>query len=90
MNASNNLNCQNGSEPACKEGNYLAEFSIKSGPEYTLNTNNSNIYIIQDGIISTINPKEKLNIRPVITISNRAKITGGSGTEENPYIIDEV
>ena len=90
QNASNNLNCQNDNKISCKESNYLSKFSINNGPEYTLNTTNENIYIIKDGIIDTINPKEKLNIRPVITITNTSKIIGGSGTKENPYIIDEV
>ncbi len=90
LNASNNLNCKTGLEAACKEGNYLSNFSIENGPEYTINTYNNNIYIIKDGLLSTTNPKEKLNIRPVITLNSNEKIIGGSGTEDNPYIINVV
>ncbi len=90
LNASNNANCKVGTEEACKENNYLSDFSINSGPEYTMNYNKNEISIIKDGLISTTNPNETLNIRPVLTISKTAKIIGGSGTKENPYILNEV
>ena len=90
LNASNNLNCKTGLETACKEGNYLSNFSIENGPEYTMNYTKNEIYIIKDGLIGTANPHEILNIRPVLAISKTAKIIGGSGTKDNPYILNEV
>lgn len=90
LNASNNLKCQTGQEIECQNGNYLSEFSIKNGPEYTLNTIDNNVYIISNGQIKTSSPTITQNIRPVITLHNTTKIIGGSGTKENPYLINEV
>lgn len=41
-------------------------------------------------MIKTNLPTEILNIRPVLTINKTAKIIGGSGSKENPYLISEV
>ncbi len=90
LNASNNLKCQTGTEIECQKGNYLSDFSIKNGPEYTINTINNNVYIISNGTLKTSTPTQQLNIRPVITLHNTSKIIGGSGTKENPYLISEV
>ena len=83
LNASNNLNC---TLTDCSKDNYLAEYSLNNQSEYTLNSDND-IYIIQNGLIKTSKPEEKHNIRPVITLSKNVKVTKGSGTIENPYII---
>lgn len=90
LNASNNANCKIDTIQACKDGNYLSDFSIENGPEYTMNYTKNEIYIIKDGLIGTANPHEILNIRPVLAISKTAKIIGGSGTKDNPYILNEV
>lgn len=90
LNASNNLKCLTGEEKECTTGNYLSDFSEKNGAEYTLNSSNGNIYVINNGIISTSNSKESLNIRPVLTIDKDVKIVGGTGSKANPYLISEV
>ena len=90
LNASNNLNCITGVEEACSKGNYLSAFSIKSGPEYTLNTTNDGVYVIDGGTIGIKKSTESLNVRPVLTIDKTAKVIGGTGSKDNPYIISEV
>lgn len=90
LNASNNLNCKTGTEAACKEGNYLSEFSESNGPEYTLNSVDDNISIINGGLLSTTSSKNVLNIRPVLTLDKNVKIIGGTGSKENPYQINTV
>ena len=90
LNASNNLKCLSGTEPECTIGNYLSNFSENNGPEYTLNTTDNNTYTIENGVITTKNPKDQLNVRPVLTIDKSAKVVGGIGSKENPYIISEV
>ena len=90
LNASNNLKCINGTEVECTKGNYLSDFSIENGPEYTINNNGTNIYTIENGIIDTENSNASLNVRPVLTINKDAKIIGGTGSENNPYIINAV
>ena len=87
LNASNNLNCKTGHEADCIQGNYLSDFSVNNGPEYTLNSNSDNIYVINNGVIDMKNSTENLNVRPVVTIHKTAKIIGGSGSKTNPYII---
>ena len=90
LNASNNLKCVNGNEPECIKGNYLATFSLENGPEYTINNDGTNIYTIENGVINKENSKTSLNVRPVLTINKDAKIIGGTGSENNPYIINAV
>ncbi len=87
LNASNNLKCIDGVQMECQTGNYLADFSIKNGSEYLLDKAENGIYIINNGLISTTSSLEVLNVRPVLEISKNAKIVGGTGTSENPYII---
>lgn len=90
LNASNNLKCIYGTEPECTVGNYLSDFSETNGPEYTLNSVNNNIYVIDSGLINKKNSNEILNVRPVLTIDKETQIIGGTGSKENPYIISEV
>lgn len=90
LNASNNLKCVNGNEHECIKGNYLATFSLENGPEYTINNDGTNIYTIENGVINKENSKTSLNVRPVLTINKDAKIIGGTGSENNPYIINAV
>lgn len=87
LSASNNLKCINGTEIECIKGNYLTDFSEKNGPEYLLDKNENNIMTINNGLISSAFPTEKLNIRPVLEINKNVKMVGGTGTKENPYTI---
>lgn len=90
LNASNNLKCILGNEAECTTGNYLSDFSEQNGPEYTLNSLNGNVYVINNGLISTAKSTETLNVRPVLTIDKDVKIVGGTGSEANPYVISVV
>lgn len=78
INSSNDTTCQE-KITTCKNGNYLN----KNIQEYTINKSETEIYIINNGEIQTSKSTQSLNIRPVINIT--AKITGGTGTQENPY-----
>ena len=90
LNASNNLKCVTGMEADCTKGNYLADFSESNGPEYTLSKNGDKIYVIENGILSVKESDETLNVRPVLTINENAKIVGGNGSKDNPYLLSEV
>lgn len=90
LNASNNLKCIHGTEPECTVGNYLSDFSEANGPEYTLNSAGNSIYVIESGLINTKSSNETLNVRPVLTINETAKIVGGTGSKDNPYVISKV
>ncbi len=90
LNASNNLKCVTGSEIECLDGNYLADFSKENGAEYMLDTSGSEVYIIDNGLISTSDTSQALNVRPVLTIDESVKLVGGTGTADNPYVISEV
>lgn len=85
-NASSDLNCKTNAA-TCKNGNFLATYSVSSGAEYTLNTNGSAIYTVSSGVIGSSAPTASLNIRPVVVINSNAKITGGSGTSGSPYVL---
>ena len=90
LNASNNLKCISGTETECTKGNYLSDFSETNGPEYTLNSVNNNIYTIDKGILNKTSSSAALNVRPVLTIDKSAKLVGGTGSKDNPYLISEV
>lgn len=90
LNASNNLNCISGNESECTVGNYLSKLSKTAGPEYTLNSLNGNIYVINNGLISSASSAETLNVRPVLTVDENVKIIGGTGSETNPYVVSAV
>lgn len=90
LNASNNIKCINGTEQECINGNYLSDFSESKGPEYTINATRTNVYAIENGLITTKNSTEALNVRPVLTLREDAKIIGGTGSKENPYLINQV
>ena len=90
LNASNNLKCVTGMEADCTKGNYLADFSESNGPEYTLSKNGDKIYVIENGILSVKESDETLNVIPVLTINENAKIVGGNGSKDNPYLLSEV
>ena len=90
LNASNNLKCIAGNEAECTVGNYLSDFSETNGPEYTLNSLNGNIYVINQGLISTVNSNATLNVRPVLTVDENVKIVGGTGLETNPYVVSSI
>lgn len=49
----------------------------------------SNLYIEEDGSIQSCNNYEGYGIRPVITLKPNSVVASGSGTKEDPYLIDQ-
>ncbi len=83
VNASNDTTCSMNTPNNCVNGNFL----ITNESEYTMNYNASRVIAINNGLLTPVAPNTILNIRPVVTLKDTTKITGGSGTNTNPYII---
>ena len=60
---------------------YLKDTMYLSNPNGT-----SNIYAFYNGSVKSVNPSEKLALRPVINIKGNLV---GEGTIENPYVLEE-
>ena len=83
INASNDQNCSITNHSVCANGNFLAI----SETEYTMNHNGNGVVAINNGLLTTVNPNTVLSIRPVVTLKDSVKITGGEGSSTNPYLI---
>ncbi len=81
--ASNDTNCSMNTPNNCVNGNFL----ITNEPEYTMNFISNEIIAINNGTLTPVAPSTVLNIRPVVTLKDTTKITGGSGTSTDPYLI---
>lgn len=53
-----------------------------------LNDESSNLYVEADGSIQSCDSLEGFGIRPVITLKKNTVVLSGSGTIEDPYVID--
>ncbi len=51
--------------------------------------NNNNLYVSEDGTLLEGNLYESYGIRPVITLKSDTPISSGSGTSNDPYIINQ-
>lgn len=84
--ASLDENCKYNTSDACVNYNYL---SLLSGSYWTITADASNTYkafkINEIPTVSTARNSSK--IRPVITITNKAVFTSGTGTQEDPYTV---
>lgn len=83
VNASSDTNCSITNPSACVNGNFL----VTTEPEYTMNYNGNQVITINNGTLVSVNPNTILSIRPVVTLKEGTKITGGSGSDTNPYLI---
>lgn len=83
INTSNDTNCNIDNLAPCANGNFL----VTTYSEYTMNYNESGVIAINNGTFVSVDPTTALNIRPVVTLTNDTKITGGSGSADNPYLI---
>ena len=54
-----------------------------------LNKENQNLYVEEDGSIQTCETTQGFGIRPVITLKANTVISGGEGTKDNPYVIQQ-
>ena len=56
----------------------------------TLNKNNENYYVTDEGEIALNNKTSRaITIKPVITFSNEDELLGGTGKEDDPYIVEK-
>lgn len=55
-----------------------------------VDSENNPWYISEDGTVSKISNKVSLGVNPVITLKNDIDIVSGSGSLENPYIIETI
>jgi len=83
INASNDTNCSINNQNSCINGNFL----VVNGSEYTMNYNQKTVIALNNGAINPVSPNTVLNIRPVVTLKSGTKITGGSGSAGDPYLI---
>ncbi len=86
MNASADVNCNKVTSSSCQNYNYLAT----AGPFWLVTPSTGNTYTsfkVHGGSIVTAPTHQYNKIRPVITIASSTLITGGDGSESNPYVI---
>lgn len=86
MNASTDTACNRVSSESCQNYNYLNN----SGAYWLATPNNQDtysVYAVSGGSIRTHIARELYRIRPVITLSSNTVISGGKGTEEEPFIV---
>lgn len=65
---------------------------LNNGKMYYLlgnDSENQKIYVEEDGSIQSCDSLDGYGIRPVITLKSNLPITGGDGTQNNPYVIDQ-
>ena len=66
-------------------------FTVNSNNEYWTLTNSdeNHLYVVEpDGTLRTKEIEEYSGVRPVIYLKSNTIITGGNGTQSNPYTID--
>ena len=56
---------------------------------YGVTNDNSNLYVGEDGTLLTGNLYESYGVRAVMTFKNDIEISGGNGSIESPYIINQ-
>ena len=51
--------------------------------------NDMNLYISEEGSIEETTPTEGYGVRAVLTFKKDVSITGGTGTKDDPYVVDQ-
>ena len=72
----------------CIENNWLFE---RGATQWLidLRLNDGNMFINYDGCVSYVNsPKPQLSVKPVLYLKSDVKITGGTGEEGSPFILE--
>ncbi len=81
VNASNKQGCS-ADNNLCSQGTYL-----NLSNACLSNTNNNQVYTVNNGNITLTNPTSNCNIRPVVTLSSETTLEG-SGTSNNPFVVN--
>lgn len=87
INASVDPNCTSGASISCQNYNYLVTDYKWWTSTPVANTTSHAYSITGDGTIKKSICSSYNYVRPVIKLSSRTMITGGNGTEKEPYII---
>lgn len=87
INASVDSNCTSGASISCQNYNYLVTDYKWWTSTPVANTTSHAYSITGDGTIKKSICSSYNYVRPVIKLSSRTMITGGNGTEKEPYII---
>lgn len=86
MNASVDTGCTTITSRSCKNYNYLTDYY--SYWLVTANSENSyTAFAVSDNTVSVAETNKYYKIRPVVTLSSSVVVTGGDGTESNPYTV---
>ena len=86
MNASSDENCSFVTSNNCSNYNYLTQ----NGSFWLMTPSNKNTYsafYVSNGTIKETSTSQTKKVRPVITLAADTLISGGDGTEANPFIV---
>ena len=72
----------------CSYNNWLFSYYIPTMSPYTHVNDADKIFVVNEfGSIELFNAKNDLNINPVVFLKSSVSITGGTGTESDPYTL---
>ena len=87
INASIDPSCKTASSESCQNYNYLNNYSKWwTGTANPAKTNET-YQIDSSGLIKSINTCTYAELRPVVTLNNKALFKSGKGTEKKPYVL---
>lgn len=87
INASLDPNCKAG-EPSCQNYNYMSRVLTRGWWTLTANDRSTyRVYFVNLGMLKPADASDKYQLRPVIYLQKNLLYQGGSGTLEDPYII---
>ena len=86
MNASSDINCNVVGSNNCQNYNYLSQ----NGTFWLITPSSKNSYssfYVGNGIVKESESSDNKKVRPVITLASNTLISGGDGSEANPYVV---
>ena len=86
MNASSDINCNVVGSNNCQNYNYLSQ----NGTFWLITPSSKNSYssfYVGNGIVKESESSDNNKVRPVITLASNTLISGGDGSEANPYVV---
>lgn len=87
INASIDVNCQTAENKSCQNYNYLVKNFNWWLTTPVTNTTDRAYSVNTKGEINASPTADYYNVRPVIKLNSTVAITGGTGTESDPYIL---
>lgn len=86
--ASLDENCKNVGDGACSNYNYLKDVISTSWTSIGVADNSYEVFYISSGYVSYLNSNKNNNFSWIVYLSGEELYKGGSGTEEDPYVIE--